>query len=176
MRRPSFFLALSLSLTLAACSSGKGDDDDGAGDDDGGGGTIDAGDNEVIDASVGLTGIGQVCNPNPGASDCPADVPLCQRLEGSITAYCTMECGTFDQGVKVEDVPATAHQMCAAKYSGSATAACFVADGSVNDGMRKWYCGVICDNNPQGTLGQCDEPFECVQPNANANGFCLDPQ
>jgi hypothetical protein len=168
MRRPSFFLALSLSLTLAACSSGKGDDDDGAGDDDGGGGTIDAGDDVRPDAdtSANLT-MGRPCNP--AQNDCPTEAPVCQEIPKvgePKNAICTKACGTNTS----DTPPADGDAICQAGYQGTATPACMIAQTQQGSETRSWRCGLQCGQIGASDWGTCPEPLVCVDKGMDAQG------
>ena len=123
-----FVMSCFLGSALVACG------DDGGG---GGGGMPDAAKQidapPTPDAPMGLTGLGQRCDPAMMNADCPAAAPTCIGLQGGSATYCTPHClmngtaTTNAQGQITSTMPAPNAMACTSNFSGTVgSAACGV--------------------------------------------------
>jgi hypothetical protein len=83
-----------------------------------------------VDAPVviGLVGLGQKCELTNKGADCPSTAPICGKLTGATTSYCSPRClaagaGTGANGGFTNISPAGDDAVCAAQYMATVGAA-----------------------------------------------------
>jgi hypothetical protein len=161
MRTSRALTLMFAALTFAACGSSKKTNQPDAHP------TFDA-PPPTPDAPTGVTGLGQVCNPQTTPSTCPTTAATCDALSATATTgWCTPGCGQTAWNAGNPTSPGQpGDTMCTTAYKGTTpaqgTPACVIYSQDKTDATKAdWTCGILCGMYMTTNFGGCPGGLTC---------------